>query len=83
MKKKKKSSHRGQSNDPLFVGIITTEQLRLMEKQSRREVAIELGEYSNRGAGSGAHGGGKQQRKRKERRDAQRNAKRSLNSGEE
>ncbi len=80
---KKRNLKRGRKDDPLFVGIITTEQLRLMEKQSRREVAIELGEYSNRGAGSGAHGGDKKQRRKKERQSARRNAKRSLNSGEE
>lgn len=69
-KKSRTDNHPCPSKDPLFVGIITKAQILKMEKRSRRECAIEAGEYTRSGSGSGAHGGNKRQLSKRNRQQA-------------
>ncbi len=49
--------------------VISKDQIYKMFRAANRQLAIESGEYTNRGAGSGSHGGTKKQRNRRDRRE--------------
>ena len=59
--------------DPSHVGTITSEQLRAMDRATRRQERIESG--INTMSGSGVHGGGKRDRNRKDRREGRQQIK--------